>query len=223
MMLENESEKLVSLESRIALLQQQFIFNHWPEHLLTTLADKTFLVTAAEGALIVEEGDPITDVYLIIDGSAEVFHAHGKKPPLRRVEIVATLHRGESIGLSQFGLYSTIGVRTASVKATSELKLLALHLNDLADLLKNYPELSSKLKEGTDKIIRMKFVKQAAPFSTIAYDRLHRFMDKIATLTLEANATIFHEGDDGDYCCLIIDGTVALRKKKFRWKKHESC
>ncbi|TAK75089.1 MAG: cyclic nucleotide-binding domain-containing protein [Gammaproteobacteria bacterium] len=78
-----------------------------------------------EGEVIVNEGDFVDSVYLIVKGTADVRHVSIENNTTK-IDSLATLESGGAIGLNESGFYSLSGVRTATVVAKSDMVLLRL-------------------------------------------------------------------------------------------------
>ncbi len=85
------------------------------------------------GQVLLAEGSPSSNLYIILAGSAEVWH-HGER--------VATLERGEVVG--ELGVI--LGEpRRASVKAATPMELMALDQASLQEALNTVPGLGWKM------------------------------------------------------------------------------
>ena len=100
---------------------------------LSTIARASKRVTIGSGETIVSQGDPSTDCYVILDGSARV-EVDGT--------VVAQLGSGES-----FGELAPLDhqPRSASVVATSELTALVFSAPDFAKIAAAIPSLTKKI------------------------------------------------------------------------------
>jgi len=152
------------------------------------------------GEKIVNMGDVIDAIYFIAEGKTEV----------QNPEPIATLGRGESIGLSDTGFFSLTGLRTASVVALSDVLVLQLDLEHFRDFLRTHPHISQHVLESASVLLRVRFIKQAAPFATIPFDHLHQFAEEITEITLPADTILYKQGDIGDTCYLIESGRISI-------------
>jgi len=85
------------------------------------------------GHVLVEEGKPGHEFFLILDGTANVLR-HGRK--------IATLGRGQYFG--ELSLLDR-GPRSATVKAATDLDVLVLGQREFGGVLDSVPALSRKL------------------------------------------------------------------------------
>ena len=100
---------------------------------LQTIARASDDVEVPKGKVLVEEGKPGHEFFLIIDGSAAV--KRGKKT-------VAKLGPGQYFG--ELALLDR-GPRSASVEATSDLDVLVLGQREFAGVIDEVPSLAHKL------------------------------------------------------------------------------
>jgi CRP-like cAMP-binding protein len=115
--------------------------------LTTLLVEKIF----QPGDVIVKEGEHVDSVYIIIRGSADVIHTH-RKDQVNTEEKIATLKDGSAIGLSDRGFYSLTGLRTATVRAASELLTLRLSVPMFRGFALAYPHASEVMRQQAERL-----------------------------------------------------------------------
>jgi len=91
-------------------------------------------VTVDTGAMVTVQGDNAWHFFVVRSGEADV---------LRDGEVVRTLGPGDVLG--EIGLFAT-GTRTASVVATSPMRLGAMFLRDFKQLESRVPALAKSLR-----------------------------------------------------------------------------
>jgi CRP/FNR family transcriptional regulator, cyclic AMP receptor protein len=96
-------------------------------------------VTVEAGSSLVTQGDNAYELFVIEAGDAEV---------RKDDKVVRTLGPGDVVG--EIGLLAT-GTRTASVVATSPLRLLAMFTREYKQLEGRMPELTTSLRETMAK------------------------------------------------------------------------
>lgn len=159
------------------------------------------------GEVIVRQNDPVSSVYLIVEGSAEVSqHVANETKPV----LLAVLRPGESIGLDEAGFFSKTGLRTATVTAVSDMQLLQLSLTRFNLFLQHYPELNQTMAQTANHMLRMQLIKKAAPFAKLSKERIEWLAQHIGEQEIEAGKIIFHQGDKSESCYLIYSGQVLL-------------
>lgn len=114
-------------------LAQIHLFRSCSKRELQTIAKASDETTVEAGRVLVEEGSPGHECYVILEGSATV-KRNGRK--------VATLEPG-----SQFGELALLdgGPRTATVVAETPMKVLVLGQREFAAVLDEVPGLAHKI------------------------------------------------------------------------------
>lgn len=209
------TEKTISLSQRQTLLVKLPCFSTFNSKELENLASRMTEVHYSKGETIVMQDTLIESIFIIVEGIAEVsrniikIKKITKKKHITNIP-VATLEKGEAIGLNDTGFYSTTGMRTANVVALSDMLLLQLDLKSLQDFFKTYPNLHTNMIEATEQMLRMQLIKQSLPFSHLSHERLEWLAKKIEEISIEKNQIIFQEGETGDRSYLIRKGQVEI-------------
>jgi CRP-like cAMP-binding protein len=123
----NIMDNSTDLATKNSFIKKQACFKPLTDKETTELATLLVEKTYKAGETIVNEGDPVDSVYLIVKGTADVRHVTVGKDGLESHSI-ATLHEGGSIGLNETGFYSLTGLRTATVVALTDMILLYLNI-----------------------------------------------------------------------------------------------
>ncbi len=202
----------ISVDNCFNLLKHQPIFSLWPDDLLMQFVEQLEIVYFSSQEVIVTEGDIIDKVYFIISGKAEVFK-HEAKDPTKQL-ILATLHAEDSIGLSDTGLYSSTGIRTATVVALTIIILIKIDVELLHRFLTQHPHLNISLASATEQILKMRLIKQAAPFSVLTIEDITKLANQIEVMDCPRNTVIFKQGDKGDYCYIVQDGQIEISRQE---------
>jgi CRP-like cAMP-binding protein len=159
----------------------------------------------ADGAIVLEEGEPADRLFLIEDGEVEVsIQTPDGRAPL------SLLSDGEMFG--EIGLLMPSHRRTARVAATKPLLVSTLEARHLNEVLDQYPEARDVLAEAADQALVRSFVKRTQPFEKLTPERLHHLGDRLTPLEFEADVEIFKQGDPGDACYLIRRGVVEITR-----------
>jgi CRP-like cAMP-binding protein len=117
-------------EKRLADLP---LFEGLDEEALRTVSKVAQEVSVSEGAELVREGDYSYELTIIDEGEAEVVHEG---------QVVATLAPGDVFG--EAGVL-TKGVRNATVRATTSMRLITLTGWDLRRLRGRIPQLEERI------------------------------------------------------------------------------
>ena len=217
-MTDNDLLTKIDLLKRRQLIKRFHCFAGLSFQQTTELASLFQEESFSSKAIIVNESDLIDRIYIIASGEAEVSITTSHKHTRKQVP-VALLHRGESIGLTDYGFYSTTGKRTATVTALTNLLLLKLNLDDLHQFLQKY-HLEQTMVDASDKMLRLSFIKQSLPFTRISHERLSWLADRIEARLLAAGTVIFQQGEIGDSCYLIRKGEVEIVAKTPHGEPH---
>jgi CRP-like cAMP-binding protein len=103
-------------------------------------------VTVEAGTPVANQGENAYELFVIEDGEAEV---------TRDGEVVRTLAAGDVFG--EIGMMAT-GTRTASVVATSPMRLFAMFARDFKRLERDTPALAKSLRETmAERVARTSF------------------------------------------------------------------
>lgn len=176
------------------------------------LCDLLHLMTEVHykmGARIVVEGESVDSIFIIIDGSAAVYHGVTELPNAD-LSPIAILVVGEAIGLNDLGFYSQTGFRTATVIADSDVILLRLSLESLNEFFLLYPNLNKKMAKTSELMLRSLLIKQATPFTKLSTDHVHWLMKHIEERNVAKNEIIYNQGDTDNCCYLIYKGAVEI-------------
>ena len=111
------------------------LFEGLDDEALRTIAKVAQEVSVSEGAELVREGDYSYELTIIDEGEAEVVHEG---------EVVATLKSGDVFG--EAGVLSK-GMRNATVRAKTNMRLITLTGWDLRRLRGRIPELESRISQ----------------------------------------------------------------------------
>ncbi|HEX4044304.1 MAG TPA: cyclic nucleotide-binding domain-containing protein [Gammaproteobacteria bacterium] len=114
----------MSEDEKKDLLKKQACFTGLNEEELDTLSSLLVEERVPAGTLIVKQGEWVDNVYLIVEGEADVKITLKDYPD--QTASIATLGPEDAIGLNETGFYSVSGIRTATVIAMTDMILLRL-------------------------------------------------------------------------------------------------
>lgn len=200
----------LSINEKIALLKTQPIFSLCSHEELEILAQKASEINLSANDTIVNEGEPIKSIYIIIDGIAEV----SKKSLNNKKMIIAKLEKNESIGLSSAGFYSETGTRTATVTAITDMRILEIKTEIIKKHINENPDIIRKLKRSEKLALKSKFIKDALPFLRLNTKTIDEISNKIEFMATPENFVLFQEGDSGNNCYMIVEGTIEISIEK---------
>lgn len=120
-------DEKINFEQRKLLVKKQTCFKVLNDKEITELTELFVEKQYKSGETIVTEGDTVDSVFIIASGTAEVQHAWVDNGAIK-VDKLTDLGPEQAIGLSDTGLYSLSGLRTATVVAKSDMILLRLNV-----------------------------------------------------------------------------------------------
>jgi CRP-like cAMP-binding protein len=205
------AENSIQIDERVKWLSLFPCFAAFTKKQSKELAKQMQEVTFHANEKIVEEGEVINNIYIIVKGESEVVKASPKqkKPPVP----IAILRAGEAIGLNESGFYSETGQRTATVIALTNMLLLQLDVKVLHEFLKKYYQ-TSTMYTSAEQMLRMDLIKHSLPFSKLSHERLQWLANKVEEKMITAGTLLFEEGEKGDLCYLIREGEIEIFTKE---------
>ncbi len=196
------------LEKRVSLLKSLPLFAHVSEAELQQLAALFHDVVYPANQMMVQENEIIDSILIIAEGSAEV--SCQRKTKKTETDILAVLHAGEAIGLSDTGFFSKTRVRTATVTAVTAVFAIRLELPDLKQFLETHPAILPDMQQTTRDILLHNFIKKVEPFAEVSHELLQSITPHIETLELPPDTIIFRQGDIAECCYLLCEGKVKV-------------
>lgn len=106
------------------------------------------------GTTIVNEGEPVDSVYLIVNGKADVRHVRISEDKTEQIQSLATLGVNEAIGLNDYGFYSLSGVRTATVVAITDMVVLMLSVAAFHGFALAYSHVNEIMRKQADEYLQ---------------------------------------------------------------------
>lgn len=116
---------MVDLNVKKNSVKKQTCFSQLNDEEIEKLAGLWSVKHFRAGEIIVNEGDTVDSIFIILEGTADVQHITMHNGEIH-TETVATLGPGDPIGLNETGFYSLSGLRTATVTAHTDMVVLYL-------------------------------------------------------------------------------------------------
>jgi CRP/FNR family cyclic AMP-dependent transcriptional regulator len=116
------------------------LFAGLAEQELAFVAKNCTELTAPSGSILIREGQVGKDVYLLEEGSVRVYHGEPESPKELAVLKAPTI-------LGEMALLDSERIRTSSVSALSNLRLLSIPIDTFLIFLGAYPSLKEKLRQ----------------------------------------------------------------------------
>lgn len=205
---DNTGTSQLSILEREALLQSHALFALLTPNDIHELALLVNERSIHPGSILVTEGDLVDSVYFIVSGTAEVTRTIVR---VDRTEVmhIAQLTPGDVIGLAGAGFFSPSGVRKATVTAENTMVLLKLSLKDFNVFLKN-PELTyPALKNISEKLTLMSFLKDTEPFKNLPNEKIKQLAHHVTRCTIKAGNAVF-PAEEADACYVLLSGKITL-------------
>jgi putative peptide zinc metalloprotease protein len=187
---------------RMALLEQVPVLAGLGGEQLQILSSRLREERLSSGVAVVRQGDPGDRFYLIADGTADVEVADAD-----RAEVVATLGRADYFG--EHALLRNTR-RTATVRATSKLRLVSLHASDFHRLLAPYVGAESALRSRLEERSEL----DTFPlFEALAAREKDVLLSRMRQRTYQPGDVVVHEGEAArDFYC-IRSGHVEVTRR----------
>lgn len=191
------------LDERIQLLRATSLFKSLALENIAALAavmtEKNFL----RDQIILNEGDPAPDFYVITSGEIEVSKLYkNQSVPL------ALLSVGDTIGLIDEKASETPA--TASMKTLTPVHTLTLTKAALVSHIQDHPEITLQLKVQMEMIKKENFLRLLTPFKKLPLNLVKDLCNKITTKKVKKDEIILRQGEEGDACYLILSGAVKV-------------
>lgn len=228
------NSSVAKAEAMQVVLKKLPLFSVIPEEKLQILADLFRFKRFKEKEIILHQGDPADDFYIIVKG---------------RVEVSAHLEDGKMIHLdtltngSWFGEVALLNQtpRTATIRALGPCVMLALNREDFMSFDKVAPEVrTSSVFHSVERqraanslktvpIFRVYQQKQKGP-KEMFDDQTLALLGELFTLReVPANTEVFHQGDVADALYLVLKGTIQIsfrnpitQKTEHLWHANEN-
>ncbi len=116
------------------------VFAGLAEEDLALIAQDCDEVTVQSGTILIREGQVGKDIYLLEEGSVGIYRGEGDLPQFLAVFQTPTL-------LGEMVLVDPERIRTASVKALSDLRLLTISIDAFISGVNLFPSLKERLRQ----------------------------------------------------------------------------
>jgi len=183
-------------DESLAVLKDVPLFARLPQDRLRELAARARWLCFSRRALLVRQGEPGDDFFVIARGVAEV----RVEAPSGLAKVVAQLRSGDGFG--EHALIES-APRSATVRALTDGVALAISRTDFT--------IATAGKSGDDilALIRGAHALRRTPvFSDISGEALARFIGHASVVAAEAGDTIVRRGDPGQYFFVNLEGTL---------------
>lgn len=158
-------------------------------------------VTYPPGSVIIRQGDPANEFYIIVRGEVEVVTHH----PSGEEIVVGRLGEGQYFG--EMGLMEG-GTRTATVRATpdSNVVLMQLDRDSFSSLMRD----SKMTNQGVAHLIRQRTMSLSMSQLGLEAEQLVDLESKYELLAYEPGEIIIRPGDPADKFFIVTQGQVEV-------------
>lgn len=174
-------------------------FRQLPTAALELLAAASSIEPYAAGDVIIAEGDAADQVYVVLEGAADVVAAG----PEGSVEL-AVLTAGDIVG--EIAALDEALTRQATVRALSPMQVLALPSALFREQAQAYPEARAVFESLARRRLLAKFLRTVAPLAAISRDRLDALAARVELVTVSTGDVLFRQGETGEVCYLVRSG-----------------
>ena len=186
-------------EARDAVLQDLPLLSFLPPEVRAFVVESLVPVSYRFGSVIVREGDPADAFYVLVEGRARILKQAegGEEIPL------AVLRAGDTFG--EMGLLED-AVRTATVRASTDVEALRLERSVFEALLRRRPELRQYFELQVRRRHLQNFFRQFTAFHRLPPDVLQALLAELEPVTVAQGQTIVREGDPPGPMYIIEEG-----------------
>ncbi len=200
---------MIEIDKRKALIRHHPCFSTLKEENIEGLAELCSEHHYQAGDIILSEAELVDAVYLIAQGEIEVERQINQSGQIKHIP-QAILREGDSIGLDEEGFFSKTGLRTATLTAISKVVVVGWPIDIFLHFLEQYPDFRASMKNAAQAMLRMSFIKKAAPFVDLPNTAVEKLAREIGEITLLKDHIIFNQGDVAEDCYLICSGEVEI-------------
>jgi CRP-like cAMP-binding protein len=173
---------------------------------LESLSQMFIMKSYPRGADVTREGDPADFFYFVKQGRLEVTR-NTKYGPARLSVITSGQGFGEIAIL-------TGSMRSASVRALTEVTLCQLRKEDFESIMQREPGFRNALLKRARELSFYDKIKTLQPFVLLDPDKMYALQARMVKKTYSLGEDIIVRGEKGDYYYIVKSGRVAVLKKK---------
>lgn len=142
----------LDLSLKKELVKKQTCFSQLTDEETTILSSLLKENRFAAGDTIVTEGESVDSAYIIVSGKADV-RITSRHEETTKIQSVAVLGEGDSIGLNETGFYSLSGIRTATVIALTDMVLIRLNIATFHGFALAYPHVCEVMRKQASQFL----------------------------------------------------------------------
>jgi CRP-like cAMP-binding protein len=181
-------------------------FSELPRELFPAAIQSLRLVRAADGDVVIRQGQLGTAFYFVATGEVRVVARAGNNKDIER----GRLHEGSLFG--EMALV-TEQARTASVQVVGEADLLEIDRTAVARLCAEVPALSERLDRFARERLLKNLLATSALFKPFDHTQQMELLKRFEGHDLEPGTVIIREGDAGQGLFVILLGEVEVLRR----------
>jgi ATP-binding cassette subfamily B protein len=177
-----------------------------PAELRRLIADSFVPLEFPFGEVIVRQGEPADALFVVASGRARALsHGEGgEEVPL------GVLHPGDTFG--ELGLLED-NVRTATVRASSDVQALRLDRSIFRALLNSYPELRESLDLHVRRLKLEDFFRLYSAFAKLPSDAMGVMLSELRPVDVDKGEVVVREGQRPGPMYVVEEGRLRAYKK----------
>ena len=170
---------------------------------LNDILSSARMVEYAPDEMIIREGDEAKEFFIVLDGNVEVLK--NMHLPREHQQLLADLHPGDFFG--EIGLLRK-APRTASVRATTTVKLLVLSRDTFVTVVSEGDLVSEQIADLARR--RLMSTRLAEVLPQLSQQQLNRFLPNFTLTRFRPGDAIVRQGDPADLFYIIVNGRVEV-------------
>lgn len=197
-----------SPDELIALLRQNILFAETDSGLLTIIAESIMFLPAKPGSQIFRQGEEASGLYLIAEGSIQIFIEHNG-------EQIVLSHAGKGHLFGEF-LLSGNSLRSNAAQALSESLLLFWPIDAFSRLL---AQQADALLPITSRLVRrlswnqiMSALRLCQFFTGLNEQIARELINQLSIKSIPANTLLLKQYDKADDMYIVINGQFQISK-----------
>jgi putative peptide zinc metalloprotease protein len=200
------NEFAVDFEQRKALIAQHPCFFSLSATEVETLARLAFEKSFSPQEIIIRQHEVVDAIYLVSSGEIEASALEANHETIPQ----SLLRHGDAIGISYTGFFSEDGLRTRTLIALTPVTLIGWTIDKFHLFVESHPILKQAMLRMSKMMLKMNFIKQVEPFEKLPPEQISWLAQNIDEIAVEEGTVLFHQGELGENCYLIVSGEVLI-------------
>jgi CRP-like cAMP-binding protein len=177
------------------------LFSHFHEQYLDAILDQSELLTLNPGTLLIRQGDPSTDLFVLLQGRMIITHVHaGREDWISELNAVSVFGEASLVDSSPRGAF----VRSASVCV-----VLKCGIRTIRKIAQDAGTIRH-IEDFRNAILVNQFFASSPVFRSLSSESIEFLQNRGSLEYFNLGQTIFHQGDQGDSIYLILRGSVEV-------------